>query len=120
MKICQITHGRVNPDGENGITRTVYSLNKILNKNGVESEIYSFNDKQTEVENFIRDEFTTVKLFPRSKHFKSKKFCDFILNKRNLKAPCVVISFYCLQKINILALEIPIQIEALGLLISFY
>ena len=82
MKICQITHGRVNPDGENGITRTVYSLNKILNENGVESEIYSFNDKQNEVENFIRDEFTTVKLFPRSKRFKSKKFCDFILSDK--------------------------------------
>tara|TARA_B110000091_G_C13748743_1_gene446690 strand:- start:102 stop:1235 length:1134 start_codon:yes stop_codon:yes gene_type:complete len=82
MKICHITHGRVNPDGVNGITRTVYSLNKYLNENGVQSEIYSFNDNQNEIENFIRDEFTTVKLFPRSKYFKSKKFCEYILSDK--------------------------------------
>ncbi len=80
MKICHITHGRVNPDGENGITRTVYSLNKYLNANGVTSAIYSFNDNQKEIEDFKRDEFTTVKLFPRAKLFKSKAFSDFILS----------------------------------------
>lgn len=78
MKICHITHGRVNPDGENGITRTVYSLNKYLNANGVVSEIYSFNDNQKAVEDFVRDEFTTVKLFPRAKYYNSKNFCDYI------------------------------------------
>ena len=72
MKICHITHGRVNPDGENGITRTVYSLNKYLNANGVNSAICSFDDNRTLVENFRRDEFTTVKLFPRAKFFNSK------------------------------------------------
>ena len=82
MKICHITHGRVNPDGVNGITRTVYNLNKYLNENGVQSEIYSFNDNQNKIENFIRDEFTIVKLFPRSKYFKSKKFCEHILSEK--------------------------------------
>jgi glycosyltransferase involved in cell wall biosynthesis len=82
MKICHITHGRVNPNGVNGITRTVYSLNKYLNENGVKSEIYSFNDNQNEIEDFIRDEFTTVKLFPRSKLFKSKEFCKYILSDK--------------------------------------
>ena len=82
MKVCHITHGRVNPDGENGITRTVYSLNKYLNENGVFSEIYSFNDNQKDIEDFVRDEFTTVKLFPRSKYFKSKKFCNYILSDK--------------------------------------
>jgi glycosyltransferase involved in cell wall biosynthesis len=80
MKICHITHGRVNPDGENGITRTVYSLNKYLNANGVESAIYSFHDNQKEVEDFNRDEFTTVKLFPRAKFFKSEAFSEMILS----------------------------------------
>jgi len=80
MKICHITHGRVNPDGENGITRTVYSLNKYLNKHGVTSAIYSFNDNQKEVEDFKRDEFTTVKLFPRAKFFKSETFSEMILS----------------------------------------
>ena len=80
MKICHITHGRVNPDGENGITRTVYSLNKYLNANGVNSAICSFDDNRTLVEDFRRDEFTTVKLFPRAKFFNSKKFSDFILS----------------------------------------
>ena len=82
MKVCHITHGRVNPDGENGITRTVYSLNKYLNENGVFSEIYSFNDNQKDIEDFVRDEFTTVKLFPRSKYFKSKEFCNYILSEK--------------------------------------
>jgi glycosyltransferase involved in cell wall biosynthesis len=80
MKICHITHGRVNPDGENGITRTVYSLNKYLNDNDVISEIYSFNDNQTKIEDFKRDEHTTVKLFPRAKYFRSKVFCNYILS----------------------------------------
>ena len=80
MKICQITHGRVNPDGENGITRTVYSLNKYLNKRGVTCEIFSFNDNQERVEDFKRDEDTSIKLFPRTKYFKNKDFCDYILS----------------------------------------
>jgi len=80
MKICQITHGRVNPDGENGITRTVYNLNKYLNLNGISSSIYSFNDATKEVEDFKRDEFTTVKLFPRAKLIGSNDFEKLILS----------------------------------------
>ena len=80
MKICQITHGRVNPDGENGITRTVYNLNKYLNLNGISSSIYSFNDATTKVEDFKRDEFTTVKLFPRAKIIVSNDFEKLILS----------------------------------------
>lgn len=80
MKICHITHGRVNPDGENGITRTVYNLNKYLNMNGIVSTIYSFNDNQAEIEDFKRDEFTIIKLFPRAKFFTNKKFSNFILS----------------------------------------
>jgi hypothetical protein len=77
MKICHITHGRVNPDGENGITRTVYNLNKYLNNNGVESKILSFNDNTTSMEEFKRDEYTDILLFPRSKFFKNKVFSVF-------------------------------------------
>ena len=80
MKICQITHGRVNPDGENGITRTVYNSNKYLNLNGISSSIYSFNDATTKVEDFKRDEFTTVKLFPRAKIIGSNDFEKLILS----------------------------------------
>ena len=80
MKICHITHGRVNPDGENGITRTVYNLNKYLNLSGIHSEIFSFNDKQNEVEDYYRDEFTSVKLFPRYNPIKQNKFKNYILS----------------------------------------
>lgn len=80
MKICHITHGRVNPDGENGITRTVYNLNKYLNLNGISSSIYSFNDATKKVEDFKRDEFTTVKLFPRAKIIGSNDFEKLILS----------------------------------------
>jgi len=83
MKICLITHGRVNPDGENGVTRTVYNLNKYLNeKEGVSCEIFSFNDNQKEVENFQRDDNTTIKLFPRASFFKSNEFEDYILSEK--------------------------------------
>ncbi len=80
LKVCHITHGRVNPNGTNGITRTVYSLNRYLNENGVHSEIYSFNDKQDKIEDFERDEHTTVKLFPRSSFFGNKDFSNYILS----------------------------------------
>ena len=56
-------------------------LNKYLNENGVFSEIYSFNDNKR-YEDFVRDEFTTVKLFPRSKYFKSKRVCNYILSEK--------------------------------------
>lgn len=82
MRICQITHGRVNPDGENGITRTVYNLNKHLNEKGIVSEIFSFNDNQKELEDFVRDEFTTIKLFPRAKYLKTNLFADYILSDK--------------------------------------
>lgn len=82
MKICQITHGRVNPDGENGITRTVYNLNKQLNAKNWKSEIYSFVDDQNCVEDFVRDKYTTVKLFPRVKFFGTNEFRDFILSDK--------------------------------------
>lgn len=78
MKICHITHGRVNPDGDNGVTRTVYNLNSYLNKNDFKSVIYSFDDRQKIVEEFTRDENTKIKLFPRASIFNRNQMADFI------------------------------------------
>ena len=54
--------------------------NKYLNLNGISSSIYSFNDATTKVEDFKRDEFTTVKLFPRAKIIGSNDFEKLILS----------------------------------------
>lgn len=80
MKVCLVTHGRVNPDGENGVTRTVYNLNKYLNKKGVEARIFSFNDGQQGVSEYIRDEHTNIMLFPRASFFSKNKFESYILS----------------------------------------
>lgn len=66
MKVIQVTHGRVNPDGDNGITRTVYNLHNLLDES-FNSEIFSFDDRVKNKEEHIRECGTRVILFPRQK-----------------------------------------------------
>lgn len=65
MRVLLITHGKVNPNGHNGISRVVYNLNKYQKQNGINSEIWSVVDGTKEEIDFKRDEFVTVKCFPR-------------------------------------------------------
>lgn len=64
MKVIQVTHGRVNPDGDNGITRTVYSINKYMPKH-VDNEIISFDDTVRSKKNIQRSCGLNVELYPR-------------------------------------------------------
>lgn len=66
MKLIQVTHGRVNPNGDNGITRTVYNINKYI-KNEIENKIYSFDDRISKHETFKRECGLEIELFPRKK-----------------------------------------------------
>jgi len=78
MKIALITHGRVNPDGNNGVARTVYNLNLFLNQAGIETEILAFDDRQKQPEIYRRDEHTTIHLFPRAHYFRGTEMADYI------------------------------------------
>jgi len=68
MNVVQVTHGRVNPDGDNGITRTVYNINKYLN-NDISNTIISFDDRVTAKTVHERECGLKVELFPRNKLF---------------------------------------------------
>jgi glycosyltransferase involved in cell wall biosynthesis len=77
MKLVQITHGRVNPDGDNGISRTVYNINKYIG-NDIDNEIYSFDERVDKNERFERECGLQVELFPRKIFGISQEFKDKI------------------------------------------
>lgn len=85
MRIIHIVHGKVNPNGANGISRVVYFLNKYQKSQGFNSEIWAFVDGVNAHQTYKRDEFVTVEMFPRLTLFKRmnhpmlKKF----LNEKN-------------------------------------
>ena len=81
MKIALVSHGRVNPDGNNGIARTVYNLNRYLNEIGIETHILCFDDRQHEYGVFERDGNTRVHLFPREHWLCGSEMSRFILEK---------------------------------------
>lgn len=68
MRVILVTHGKVNPTGHNGISRVVYGLNKYAKQFGIESEIWSVVDGIKEETDYVRDEFVTIKCFPRIKY----------------------------------------------------
>ena len=63
-KVIHVTVGKVNPNGENGINRVVYNLNKNEKITGLESEIWSFSSDVKSETSYVRDEFVEVTLFP--------------------------------------------------------
>lgn len=65
-KIVFITHGRVNVDGSNGITRTVHGLYWMLRNNKRSVEILSFDERVDNNTLFVRSDETEVRLFPNS------------------------------------------------------
>ncbi len=65
MKIVHFTHGRVNPSGESGMSRTVYNLNKYQKLMGHDSQIWSVVDGIKGHKTFKRDKYVTIEMFPR-------------------------------------------------------
>ena len=66
MKVTQVTHGRVNPDGDNGITRTVYNIKENLDS-AISNDILSFDERVVGYTNFKRDCGLEVELFSRKR-----------------------------------------------------
>ena len=65
MKIIHIVHGRVNPNGHNGISRVVYFLNKYEKLHGIDSQIWAIVDDTKTHYTYKRDEYVTVECYPR-------------------------------------------------------
>lgn len=68
-KVVLFTHGKVNPYEESGMSRVVYYRAKYLKQLGIDVEILSVYEGIKQPTDFVRDEFVTVKLFPRVKPF---------------------------------------------------
>ena len=85
MRIILITHGKVNPNGHNGISRVVYALNKYSKMEGITSEIWSVVDGVKKEEYFKRDEIVSVNCFPRIKHIilGRNEICKRILREKD-------------------------------------
>ena len=73
MKIVLITHGKVNPDGHNGISRVVFNMNKYEKKLGADSEIWSVVDGIKEYTQVQRRDGVIIKCFPRVSVLLGKK-----------------------------------------------
>lgn len=68
MRVILVTHGKVNPNGHNGISRVVYNLNKYEKQAGIQSEIWSVVDGIKEEMTIDRGKGVQVKCFPRIKN----------------------------------------------------
>ena len=80
MRVILVTHGKVNPNGHNGISRVVYNLNKYEKQIGIQSEIWSVVDGVKEEQILDRGECVQVKCFPRIKNvlLTSSEICKAI------------------------------------------
>lgn len=65
MKIIHIVHGKVNPNGHNGISLVVYNLNKYEKLNNIDSQIWAVVDDTKKHYSYERDNFVTVECYPR-------------------------------------------------------
>lgn len=84
MRVILITHGKVNPQGHNGISRVVYGLAKYGKSVEIDYEIWSVVDGIKKETDFVRDEYVKVKCFPRIKDFifASSDICKKIKNEK--------------------------------------
>jgi len=65
MRVLHIVHGKVNPEGHNGISRVVYHLHKNQRALGIDSEIWGLVDGIHTHLSYVRDADVTVECFPR-------------------------------------------------------
>lgn len=85
MKVVLITHGKVNPEGHNGISRVVYYTNKYLKKQGIDCEIWSVVDGAKNETLLNRGEGVNVRCFPRVKFLQGEKseICQKFLEEKD-------------------------------------
>lgn len=82
MRIIHIVHGKCNPKEHNGISRVVYYLNKYEKLAGMNSEIWAVVDDAKQPYDKVRDEFVTVKCFPRVKLFGKKDIVNKLIEEK--------------------------------------
>ncbi len=63
-----MTHGKVNPNGHNGISRVVFNLNKYQKSIGINSEIWSVVDGVKTRNTYKREQGVEIECFPRIKN----------------------------------------------------
>lgn len=85
MRVILITHGKVNPNGHNGISRVVYNLNKYEKQIGINSEIWSVVDGVKEETTLDRENGVKVECFPRIKNvlLDSSQICKKIEKEKD-------------------------------------
>lgn len=84
MNIVHIIHGKVNPNGHNGISRVVYYMNKYEKMKGCNSQIWAIVDGVKNHFTFRRDDFVAVECFPRVKTpFGRNEIIKELINKKN-------------------------------------
>lgn len=85
LNIVHFTHGKVNPFGESGMSRTVYFLNKYQKMSGHNSQIWSVVDRVKTHEKYMRDEYVTIEMFARTNlfNFSTQKIVEHIKSNRN-------------------------------------
>ena len=83
MRVIHIVHGKANPNSANGISRVVYFLNKHEKLQGINSEIWALVDGIKEVKSFKRDNFVTVRCFPRVNLFSKKEIIKELIANKN-------------------------------------
>ena len=84
MRVILITHGKVNPNGHNGISRVVYNLNKYEKQTGIDSEIWSVVDGVKEETTIDRGNGVKVRCFPRIKNvlLNTGEICKKIMEEK--------------------------------------
>jgi len=103
MNIIHFTHGKVNPFGESGMSRTVYYLNKHQKLEGHNSLIWSVVNGAKRHVTYKRDEYVSVEIFPRI--ISSASLRNNIINylKKNNKIDLVHIHLMWMIDKNFLA-----------------
>lgn len=86
MNIVYFTHGKVNPFGESGMSRTVYYLNKYLKRLGNNSYIWSVVDGIRKHMTFKRNDVTIIEMFPRihAIRFRKKSILNYVEKNRDI------------------------------------
>ena len=82
MRVIHIAHGKANPNSANGISRVVYFLNKHEKLQGINSEIWAIVDGIKDVKNFQRDDYVTVRCFPRVNLFSKKEIIKELIEQK--------------------------------------
>lgn len=99
MNIVLFTHGKVNPNDNNGMSRTIYYQCKYLRKLGHRCEIFTVVDGINKPAFFKRDEYVDMQMFPR--FFPNIfKFKHFIKHWKSLPYKVDIVHFHLMWMLD--------------------